>query len=474
MVLDEICNAKVYSANAFYVLGLPVNVNSRKIRRREEDLIDGLGSMGGDAWSAEFDKYLLGYHDAPKVDAARTLIERLKSDPEYFATEMFFWFWPQSGGQDPAVDAIMAGERDKAVCCWRADCSKPGARGVIARHNLAVILHLYAVDGEEYIQSTSGEVGADYFKAVDQFWKESFSFWEEIVDADEFWDVYAGRVEELNDPRLDERFIEEFRERLPICFDNINADFMIAYAKAGKTDEAKRHFDYMVSTMSGADDVEETLSRAFKPMSDKVRILIKKCNGVKEPKKVLEACQEVLTSSRPLVSILRALVPDGNAFTNGIINEIVTLIDNRLPAYSRETGDYEPCLRLTKELLAIVATPMMKEKIQKSIKEWEDLVRQAREENTCCVCGKFQKGMSTKPLKLYCDVSADPTMYGRVQWRTRTLQVPVCSSCSGKLGVITSLGSYAKKLSIVKQSISEGWKIGEKPSQKELDAVRFL
>lgn len=474
MVLDDICNSTVYSSNAFYVLGLPVDVNGRKIRRRQEDVIDGLSVMGDHAWKAEFDKYLLGSCVAPKIDTARSMIERLKNDPEYFATEMFFWVWPLADEHDSAIDAMIKGDRNKAVCIWREESAKAGPRGIIAKHNLAVILHFYAVDGENCIRMASDDVDAEYFDAVDQFWKQSFSFWEELVDDDEFWDAYASRVEALNDPRLDEQFIEDFRERLPICFDNINADFMIAYAQAGKAEEAKRHFDYMVSTMSGSDDVEETMSRAFKPMVDKVHILIKQCEGVKDPKKVLGACREVLSGSRQLVSILKQLVPQGNTFTRGIINEIVTVIDNRLPSYSHETGDYEPCLQITKELLAIAATPMMEEKIRKSIAEWNDLVRQTREENTCCVCGRFQKGMSTKPLKLYRDVSADPTMYGRVQWRTRTIHVPVCSACSGKMGVLTSLGIYAKKYSAVKTSVDQGWKIGEKPTQSEMDAVRFL
>ena len=41
MILDEICNAKVYASNAFYVLGLSVDMTSRKIRRRQEDVVEG-------------------------------------------------------------------------------------------------------------------------------------------------------------------------------------------------------------------------------------------------------------------------------------------------------------------------------------------------------------------------------------------------------------------------------------------------
>lgn len=469
MILDEICNAKVYDSNAFYVLGLTVDMTSRKIRRRQEDVVEGCALMGDEAWQKEFDRYLLGDSVAPKVEMAKSLFERLK-DPEYFATEMFFWFWPQSGQADPAIEAIVNGERDTAVRLWQTDMNKMGERGIVARHNLAIALHFYAIDGENYIRSHESGVDAEYFKAVDQYWKSSFDLWEDIVADDLFWDVFAERVEELNDPRLDGEFIDSFRERFPICFDNINADFLVAYASAGKLSEAKRHFDYMAATMSGADDVAETMERAFKPMVDKVRTLIKQCENTKEPKKILVACRGLLNGSMNLVSIFKKLVPSGNSFTRGVLNEIVTTIDGHLPAYSRETGDYESCLNLTKELLPIAATPLQMEKIQKSIKEWENLVREARERSTCCVCGRYQKNIGTKTVKMYNDVRESPTIPGRIEWLTRTISnVPVCASCSGKYTY-----EHARKFGPVKESLAEGWKLGDKPSQYEIDNASFF
>lgn len=465
MVLDEVCNARVYADNPFYVLGLAVDTTSRKLRRRQEDMVEGCALMGDKAWQNEFDKYLLGDSVAPKVEAVKNLFERLK-DPEYLATEMFFWFWPQAGHSDPAIEAIVNGERHTAVRLWQADMNEPGERGVVARHNIAIALHFYAIDGENYIRSYEGDVDAEFFRAVDQYWKSSFAMWEGLADDDLFWDVFSERVGKLNDPRLDCEFIDSFRERFPICFDNINADFLVAYACAGKLDEAKRHFDYMVATMSAVDDIEETMERAFKPMVEKVRTLIKQCEGTKEPTKILASCRELIKGSKELVSILKKLVPKGNSFTRGVLNQIVATVDGRLPAYSRETGDYKSCLSLTKELLPIAATPLQTEKIQKSIKEWEDLVQGS----TCCVCGRYQTNIGTKTVKMYGDVHESPTVRGRVEWRTRTINnVPVCSSCSTKFTY-----EHARNFGPVKKSLAEGLKFGEKPSQYEMDNASFF
>lgn len=501
MVLEDVCNSSVYDKNAFFLLGLPVDTTSRKIRRRQEDLIDGLSVMGAAAWDGEFEKYLLGNICAPKVDFARGLFEQLK-DPEFFATEMFFWFWPQGDGSDDAVSAILRGERDVAVRIWVSDMGKPGARGLIARHNLAIALHYYAIDGEKTLRRTakksaadavsgnainysdvldscwdgvdgSGDEtqvvneGNDYLKAVDQYWRSSFELWEDLADDDSFWDIFGEKVEKLNDPRLDAEFIESFRELFPVCFDRINADFMVEYAQSDDMASAKRHFDYMVSTMSGEDDVEETMERAFKPMADKVKVLIKQCTGVKNPKQVLKACKELLNGSSGFVKILKTLVPNGNSYTKNTINDIVTAIDGKLPMYSRETGDYEPCLALTKQLLPLAASPMMKDKIEKSIAEWSDLVKEARARGTCVVCNRYiGKNIGTTSVKLHCDVHRDPLMYGRYEFRTRTIDVPVCSGCLWKFE-----NNHAKHYGPVKKSLSEGWKFGEKPSQAELDSL---
>lgn len=467
MVLDDVCNAHVYDKNAFYILGLPVVTTNRKIRRRQEDLIDGLSEMGEKAWIGEFEKYLLGSLGAPKVADAKDLFDRLK-DPEFYATEMFFWFWPRGEETDPAVEAILKGDRDVAVRSWVMDMGKPGTRGVIARHNLAVALHYYAIEGERSLLSDlATDYSHEYGTMVDRYWKSSFELWEELADDDAFWNVFSGMVAKLNDPRLDYEFIVSFREHFPVCFDGINADFMVAYAKQKNVVAAKRHFDYMVSTMSGDDDVEETMERAFKPFSDKVKVLIKQCEGTTKANQVLQVCRALLKESDDFVKILKAIVPAGNTYTKNVINDIVTAIDTKLPLYSRETGDYEPCLSLTRQLLELAATPMMKEKIRKSLDEWSELVKQKREGCTCVVCGSYiGRNIPKRSVKFHRDVRRDPLMYGRYEFRTRTIEVPVCSSCSW-----TFVDDHAMSYGPVRQSLSDGWKFGEKPSQIEIDKL---
>lgn len=460
MILEDICNSSIYKANPFYLLGMSVDVTSRKVRRRQEDF-EGFSVMGSKARDREFAKYLLGYRCVPDEEETQRLFERLK-EPEYFATEMFFWFWPRGDAADPAVEAIALGDRDRAIDMWRESVDQGGAAGIVSRHNLAVLFHYYAIDGEERLLNSRKAEGSDFACAVDRFWRSSFDLWEQLFDDDDFWEIFSSRVRRLDDPRLDDRFIAAFRSRFPIAFDNINADFMVSYAQSARIAAARRHFDYMSMTMDGADDVEEVMERAFKPMTDKVRVLIRQCANVKKHQDVLAACRKLIVGANEIAAVFKSLVPEGNTFTRNVLNDVVAAVDEKLPLYSRETGDYEPCLDITRDLLNLASTPRAKEKVEKAIKEWQRLMLA----NTCVVCGTYNLNLQKKDVKFHKDLRPDPILRGRYEWRTRTISVPVCATCMSRFKI-----EHSKQDPRVKESLSEGWKFGERPSQAEVDML---
>lgn len=478
MVLEDICNADVYHKNAFYLLGLNVNAAPRKIRRRHEDLMDGALAMGESAWNSAFDKYLLGRLSAPSSEDVEGLFEKLK-DPEFYATELFFWFWPQDEENDIALAYIEKGERDAAIRIWMKDVNREGEVGIIARHNLAVALHYYAIDGEKMLMelaTSKREVDSiddeeALCQLVDNYWKAAFKFWDELVDDYDFWELYSQKVYDLNDPRLDDIFIEDFRSKFAICFDGINASFLVDYVCADHMFQAKRHLEYMISTMSDEDDIGETLENAFQPMAEKVKILIRKCDAISDHQLVVSACEDLLKGSAQYVKALTTLFPKESLYAKNAINDIVTAIENKLPLYGRETGDYKTCLDITRRLLKMAATPMKAERIKKTIEQLEILVKKEREKGTCIVCGKFiGRNISTKEVKLYSDLKLDPSNPNRYVYQTLSIHVPVCSICS----IVGFKEGDAKKFSQVKDAVAEGWKIGAKPTQAEIDRLIFM
>jgi len=467
MLLDEICNSKVYHHNAYYLLGLYVGMAGRKLKRRIEDL-QSAREMGVSEWNAIYDKLLLGSVTAPNNELVEDLTERIK-DPEFAITESFFWFWPIGDVADSALEAIAAGDRATAFNNWRSLSTKAGSEATIARHNLAVLFHYYAIDAES--QRLEGEEGTEtneYLGMLEGFWRTAFHYWEMLIDDDDFWDVFAKRVSDFDDPRLDQNFVDGFRNQFPISFDNINADFLVSYAKAGKLHEAKRHFVYMTETMRGSDDVDETLNNAFKPQIDKLNIHIKHCRDSKVDEEGLKDIRSVLNASKELFGIFSFLLPPENRMFKDLKNDIAKTCHRRTYPYAKKTEDFEGTLLVVKELLKLASSSSLKNSLEKDIVELEKIVKNRREADTCWFCKTYRKGTPREKVKMYGEVMPNPERYAQrgVTYSTYEVPIPVCSSCSHKFS-ISSVRAYP----LIQKYLAEGWKIGDGPSNADIAAA---
>lgn len=467
MLLNAICNSKVYHHNAYYLLGLYVGMTGRKLKRKIEDL-QSAREMGVSEWNAVYDKFLLGSITAPDTELIDELAERIK-DPTFAITESFFWFWPTNEGTDIALDAIVSGDRTTAFNRWRSLSTKAGNEAVIAKHNLAILFHYYAIDAEN--QRLAGKKGTEtieYLNALEGFWRTAFHYWEQLMDDDDFWDVFKKRVCDFNDPRLDQNFVDEFRRQFPISFDNINADFLVDYAKAGKLQESKRHFSYMTETMRGADDVDETLNNAFKPQIDKLNVLMKHCRESKVDEDGLKDIRSVLDASKELISIFGFLLPPENRMYKDLKNDIVKTCHKRTYSYANKTDDYEGTLLLVKELQKLAASPSLKNSIGTDIAQLETLIKNRREADTCWYCKTYSKGMPKRTVMMYGEVAPNPKRYAQrgVTYSTYEVSIPVCANCKRKFS-ISSVRSYP----LIQKYLSEGWKIGDGPSNADIEAA---
>lgn len=466
MLLNTICNSKVYHENTYYLLGLQVGMTGRKMKRRIEDL-ETANEMGEADWTRAYDQFLLGSASAPSKERFDELAERIK-DPEFAVTEAFFWFWPTNESSDPALEAIANGDRASAANIWRGLAKKSSREATIARHNLAILLHYYAIDAEnQYLAGRVVKSEKDFLVCLDRFWHSAFEYWEALVDDDDFWDAFADRVKAVDDPRLGSSFVEEFRRQFPISFDNINADFMVAYARSGKFEDAKRHFKYMCETMSDSDDVDETLKSAFKPQIDKLNLQIKHCKESKNDADGLKDVQSVLNASKDLFKIFEFLLPPKNRMYVDLRNDIASC-RTRLILYVKKSEDFEGALLVSKDLLGLAIAEGLKSEIRKDIAWFEDVINKRREADTCWYCKTYRKGTPKRAVKMYADVLPDPDRADvlGVKYSIRTIQVPVCSKCSSKFSE-WNVHEYPP----IKRSLADGWKVGSGPSDAEIQAV---
>src|SRR5262249_44218539 len=145
--LLESAHLNIYRDNPFRITGLPVDASAKEIARHADKLkqMQELG-LGEKANTAAF-----ALDPPPAIDQIREAMQRMK-EPERRFIDEFFWFWPKTFGEsnnDPAIQALRMGDMGKAYEIWQTEEDAP-ATGFIANHNIAVMLHLVALDWTLY------------------------------------------------------------------------------------------------------------------------------------------------------------------------------------------------------------------------------------------------------------------------------------------------------------------------------------
>ena len=83
--------------------------------------------------------------------------------------------------RDPAIAALVNGDKDTAFELWSAALSDDHCPAtVVAKHNLAVMYHLVALDSEHI--ALSSDLEPAQLATVDKHWRTSFKWWEELAD----------------------------------------------------------------------------------------------------------------------------------------------------------------------------------------------------------------------------------------------------------------------------------------------------
>ncbi len=446
--LKQLCNENVYKDNVFHILGVGTEVTPRKLRRRRED-IEAAHEFGESSWKQAF-PHLLGTRETPTYQEVCDAFVRIE-DPEERIVSEFFWFWP-SESNDSAHNALLAGSND-AIKEWEKEAKASGKTHIIATHNLAVLYHLYAIDAEVQAISYGKAPPSDFQDTMCLYWDKSFEYWEQLADDDAFWDLFAERVRESNEPRLTGGFVRRFRAEFPVVFDNINAQLAAAYARLEAYSEAKRHVTYMIKTMSGLDDVQSILNVLFEPMENKVKRLIDNYDSkVKQsPEKGLEYSKALLDETDEIRRVAVGMLSEGHKIRTGLLSDIMKACNRYHVAYGNSTKDWQSCLDSLEQLKPFACTPELKETIQSNSETLKKNLEYKTLHEMCWFC-KERKANGTYSFPMYGDVKHESA---KVKYRTIDVQIPICPECkkhqisenscntAGCLGIIISAGTVA-------------------------------
>jgi hypothetical protein len=384
-LLIQLCTENVYNDNVFHLLGLQTTATPKQIRRRRED-IEAAHEMGEAQWKREF-LYLLGNRPVPTFEEVQMAFDHL-GDPEYRIVSEFFWMWPLDD-DDVALRELTSGKRSVAINIWEQAALGYGKKRSIAQHNLAVLYQFYAIDAELQAIDSGDDPPAEFHKAMCDYWEKSFGYWEELTDNDDFWKIFGERMYEFNDPRLIDGFIHSLRKQFPVAFDNINARLAAEYARLNKFTEAKRHVDYMLKTMSGLDDVDETMRILFEPMQRKVKTIIRRYDEKIEgnPNDGISLAESLLKETYEIVNVVQGLLSQGHRIRTTVLTDIFTACNQYAVSCGNKTKRWKACLEFLEQLKPLACTYETRVLIQENIDIVTDNLAAEIARNTCCGCG---------------------------------------------------------------------------------------
>lgn len=434
--MTDVCNATVYAQNPFHLLGLSPFANSKAIRRRKEDL-DSADAMGTSGWGDEF-KHLLGNTPVPSPDMVAAAFRRIE-DPQQRIVDEFFWFWPLDDRDDEALEALQEGRKPTAEKIWKRE-EKSGdiRRSVIAKHNLAIYNHFYAIDCEwQFIESGIGkDDDAVAYTAMLGFWKDALSRWEDLADDEDFWDVVKERVPVIGDGRLTTGFIRRMRDEFPVAFDRINGDLAVEYAKLpDKHAETERHLRYMNESHQGLDDVQATLDAIFDPVQREVDLLTRESSRVRNatPHSALSAARTLLQNTEGVRRMADEMLGRDHPIRIKIFDKIAAECNFCQVAFGNKTKQWEDCVNFLKEVIPLACDEellgVMKNNLKIVTQNFEDYKR----ENYCWFCHEHPADPSLAiKIKMYGDVQIQTQVFSsqyRATWRNITVAIPRCKCC---------------------------------------------
>lgn len=435
--LVSACIPSVYIHNAFRITGLPVDASARDIKRRIDDL-KAASEMGDDD---DEHTHAFALKPPPAVDHIREAAQRLQ-DSERRIIEEFFWFWPREwgkGSSDSALTALRNGDKDTAFKLWSAALNEDEEpASVVAKHNLAVMYHMVALDSE--ILALKSDLTPQQAATVAKYWNTCFKWWEELTEDETFWSLVADRIRMLDDERLTTGFARRMRSAFPVAFDRINALLAMQYAEKGKYDHAKQHVAYMNQTHQGADDVDRVISDILKPLETRINDAAEKAvaRARQDATQGADIAKELLATTKQPLAIARSMLAEGHAIRSYLFEHVSDACFTCLIAYGNKTEDWPACIALLKLTEPLAVTAEAREKIRTNIAQAEKNHHEKVLYEICWFCKRSKADTShVLEVPMHGDVKREWQLGGtRLTWRTLTAKVPRCGTCKEAHGKV--------------------------------------
>ena len=186
--LLDACTPNLYKQNIFRISGIHINASPRDFKRRFDDLKTAaeMGDLKDEL------NHAFALNPIPNIDQIREAAQRFQ-DPEKRIVDEFSGSGLWTGVKVTTIllqmhlkIAIL-----KALHIWSN--ALPGdnlPQCTIAKHNLAVLHHLKAIDSE--IKALDHDLPAETLNAISKDWHTWFKWWKDLVDDEDCgaWSQY--------------------------------------------------------------------------------------------------------------------------------------------------------------------------------------------------------------------------------------------------------------------------------------------
>ncbi|MFA4016418.1 MAG: hypothetical protein RUDDFDWM_001528 [Candidatus Fervidibacterota bacterium] len=272
----------IYLNNPFRLLQLSTNASLSQIQRKIHEL--------------EL-RIQLGI-DPPSQNLQ--FIRQTLSDPLQRLAYEIFWFWGDENS-DEGLRAFRDGNVGGAITIWEQMLNDFNAV-----HNLSVLFHFMALELE--LRGNLKMATTRY--QWQSHWQKAWELWLKSIDGGGIRRYLRNRVRELNDPRVNERTVEEFSKALPLALALINA--RLALRAAERTDDdslASFHRKLLLEFTTEAIAIW-ALKKAAKPLIDELQVLSETTHQDDISHNPLQKAHQLLEQATRPVRILDKLLPD--------------------------------------------------------------------------------------------------------------------------------------------------------------------
>jgi hypothetical protein len=208
---DQLAEALRAAATSDGLRGNPFRLSNARIDSSPRDLNRAFNLLKVQVELGD----LPGHSYGPKSadgDDVRQASERVKDPVKRLADECF-WFWPlELGEKDSALEAIAAGNPGEPIAIWQ-QMSPHATWGPIAKHNLALVALLDAIEKTEAFLRKTGTTPRP--ESLGAAWIETANNFGALTDSLPVEDYLRARIRSLEDPRLSPRDAANVQLALP-------------------------------------------------------------------------------------------------------------------------------------------------------------------------------------------------------------------------------------------------------------------